>query len=96
MSYPISKGKVLENRTTLVWAFQDADTKTELNMQKTYWEKHLRRIEEEEAGVARKASDPDAGLTPQKLWVGSAPSFSVLRTLIEVSASSQVQDEGKS
>lgn len=80
----------------MVWAFQDANTKTELNMQKTYWEKHLRRIEEEEAGVAKKASDPDAGLTPQKHWVGSTPGFSVLSTLTVVPASSQIQEEGKS
>lgn len=50
----------------MVWAFQEADAKTELDMQENSWEKHLRRIKGEGAQVCRKASNPDAGLTPME------------------------------
>lgn len=41
----------------MVWAFQEADAKTELDMQENSWEKCLRRIKGEGEGVCRKASD---------------------------------------
>lgn len=50
----------------MVWAFQVADAKTELDMQGNSWEKHMRRIKGEGAGIGRCASNPDAGVTPME------------------------------